>query len=289
VDALPELVNPETGRIHTSFNQAVAATGRLSSSDPNLQNIPIRTPEGREIRRAFRSSFEGGTLISADYSQVELRILAHLSGDEQLLDAFRRGEDVHRRTASLVFHEEPEQVTPEMRTRAKAINFGIVYGMGAPRLATETGLTVKEASQFIKRYFEVFSGVKEYLDTGLETARSNGYVTTLLGRRRSIPELYSNDPRVAANARNIAINTPIQGTAADLIKVAMIRVDRELAATELRSRMILQVHDELVFDVAPGEGGEIAALAVRCMENAIELVLPLKVDVGEGASWLDAH
>ncbi len=289
VEALPQLVNPQTGKIHTSFNQTVAATGRLSSSDPNLQNIPIRTPLGREIRRAFRSSFEGGTLISADYSQVELRILAHLSGDEMLREAFRNDEDVHRRTASLIFATDPEDVDGAMRTRAKAINFGIVYGMGAQRLARETGLTFKEAQSFIERYFAVFSGVKHYLDSTLERAETDGFVTTLLGRRRYLPELHSSDRLVQANAKNIAVNTPIQGTAADLIKKAMIEVHRELSEQAVQSKMILQVHDELVFDVAPGESSTIHEIARRGMEDALTLEVPLKVDVGEGPTWLEAH
>ncbi len=289
LETLPKLVHPQTGRLHTSFNQAVAATGRLSSSDPNLQNIPIRTPLGREIRRAFTSSFAGGTLISADYSQVELRLLAHLAQDEQLLAAFRADEDVHRRTASLVFGVAVAEVTSELRTRAKAINFGIIYGMGAQRLARETGLTFSEAQQFIERYFGVFTGVRRWLDATLEQARANGYVSTLLGRRRAIPELASTDPRLRANAQNVAVNTPIQGTAADLIKRAMLAIDRELTATKVASRMILQVHDELVFDVAPGESAVISEIARRCMEGALDLSVRLKVDLGEGATWLDAH
>jgi len=289
VDALPRLVNPETGRIHTSFNQTVAATGRLSSSDPNLQNIPIRTPLGREIRRAFRSSFAGGAIVSADYSQVELRLLAHVSRDEQLVAAFVRDEDVHRRTASLVFGVPIEQVAADMRSRAKAINFGIIYGMGAQRLARETGLTFVEAQEFIARYFGVFTGVRRWLDQTLEQAQRDGYVTTLLGRRRAIPEIQSGDPRVQANARNVAVNTPLQGTAADLIKLAMLAVDREVAAANLQSRMVLQVHDELVFDVAPGESEAVKELARRCMEKALDFTVPLKVDVGEGPTWLDAH
>ena len=289
LETLPKLVNPATGRLHTSFNQAVAATGRLSSADPNLQNIPIRTELGREIRRAFKSRFAGSTLVSADYSQVELRLLAHLSKDENLVAAFGRGEDIHRRTASLVFHVPLEQVPGELRSRAKAINFGIIYGMGAQRLARETGLTFTEAQAFIARYFEVFTGVRKWLDATLEQATRDGYVTTLLGRRRAIPEIHSEDPRIQANARNVAVNTPLQGTAADLIKLAMLAVDRELAKAKLESCMILQVHDELVFDVAPGEGDRVKKLAKTCMETALDLSVPLKVDVGEGASWLDAH
>ncbi len=289
LEILPKLVSPRTGRLHTSFNQAVAATGRLSSTDPNLQNIPIRTALGREIRRAFKSSFAGGTLVSADYSQVELRLLAHLAQDEQLLRAFANDEDVHRRTASLVFKVAMEEVTSELRTRAKAINFGIIYGMGAQRLARETGLKFAEAQAFIERYFGVFTGVRQWLDRTIEQARVNGYVTTLLGRRRAIPEIQGEDARMRASAQNVAVNTPIQGTAADLIKLAMLAVDRELTAAKLTSRMILQVHDELVFDVAPGESAAIHAIARRCMEGALSLSVRLKVDIGEGATWLDAH
>ncbi len=289
LETLPKLVHPATGRLHTSFNQTVAATGRLSSQDPNLQNIPIRTPLGREIRRAFKSSFEGGTLVSADYSQIELRLLAHLAQDERLLEAFARDEDVHRRTASLVFRVPIESVDPVLRTRAKAINFGIIYGMGAQRLSRETGLSFVEAQQFIERYFGVFTGVRAWRDATLDQAARDGFVTTLLGRRRAIPEIQATDPRVQANARNVAVNTPVQGSAADLIKLAMLAVDRDVTAEKLHSRMILQVHDELVFDVAPGESGAVRALARRCMEGAMKLRVPLKVDVGEGATWLDAH
>lgn len=289
LETLPKLVNPKTGRLHTSFNQTVAATGRLSSQDPNLQNIPIRTELGREIRRAFKSRFDGGTLVSADYSQVELRLLAHLSRDENLVAAFGRGEDIHRRTASLVFHVKLEEVPAELRSRAKAINFGIIYGMGPQRLARETGLTFAEAQQFIERYFQVFTGVRKWLDATLEKATRDGYVTTLLGRRRAIPEIHSEDPRIQANARNVAVNTPLQGTAADLIKLAMLAVDHELAQAKLESQMVLQVHDELVFDVKPGESEKVKKLAKRCMETALDLSVPLKVDVGEGPTWLDAH
>ena len=289
LQTLPKLVHPQTKRIHTSFNQTVAATGRLSSSDPNLQNIPIRTALGRKIRAAFVSAHDGGTLLSADYSQVELRLVAHLAEDENLLAAFRAGVDVHRHTASLIFGTEPDAVDAEMRTRAKAINFGIIYGMGAQRLARETGLTFSEAQKFIARYFEVFSGVKRHLDRTLEDARRNGYVTTLLGRRRAIPELESEDPRVQANAKNVAVNTPIQGTAADLIKKAMVEVDRRLTESNATSRMILQVHDELVFDVAPGESEQVRTIARESMEGALELRVPLLVEIGEGTSWAEAH
>ncbi|MEW6746829.1 MAG: DNA polymerase I [Planctomycetota bacterium] len=289
VEALPRLINPETGRIHTSFNQTVTATGRLSSSDPNLQNIPVRTELGRQIRRAFVPGDPQGVLLSADYSQIELRLLAHLSGDSRLIEAFHRGEDIHRSTAGLIFSVTADKVTPEMRARAKTINFGVIYGMGPQRLSHELGITFAEAQQFITGYFEVFSGVKDYLEGTVARARSNGYVTTLLGRRRRIEEIDSSDPRVRANMRNIAVNTPVQGTAADMIKIAMIRTHRRLAETRLESRMIIQVHDELVFDVVPGETERVRQIVKECMEGALELDVPVVVGLGEGKNWLEAH
>ena len=289
-DALAELVNPNTGRVHTSYSQVGAITGRLASSDPNLQNIPIRTAEGREIRRAFVPREAGWKLLSADYSQIELRILAHLSGDANLTAAFREGADIHRQTAARVFGVMPAMVTPELRGRAKAINFGIVYGMGATRLADETGMTRKEATQFIDRYFAAYPGVRDYLENGRNEARAKGFVTTLLGRRRSLRDMYeSTDPRVVAAAENVAVNTPIQGSAADIIKIAMIRLHREIARRGLSSQMILQVHDELVFDVAPGEVEEMKALVKSYMEGAYAMTVPLLVEIGVGDDWLSAH
>ncbi len=289
VDALPELVNPATGRIHTSYNQAVAATGRLSSSDPNLQNIPVRSEDGQRIRCAFVPGAPGRMLLSADYSQVELRIMAHLSADQHLLRAFRAGEDVHRWTASLIFGMPAQEVPPDLRARAKTINFGVMYGMGAQRLAAATKMTVKEATEFIAAYFKTFSGVKRYLDETLARARRDGYVTTLLGRRRYIGELDSPHARVAAAARNIAVNTPIQGTAADLIKVAMIRLHQRLRERGLKGRMILQVHDELVLEAPEDEVEDLKTLVVEAMQGALELSVPLVVDVGVGRNWLEAH
>ena len=289
VDALPELVLERTGRIHTSYNQTVAATGRLSSSDPNLQNIPIRTEEGQKIRKAFVPGDPGARLLAADYSQVELRIMAHLSQDEYLNRAFREGEDIHRWTASLIFNLPIEEVPPELRARAKTINFGVIYGMGPNRLAAQTGLSVKEAAQFIEAYFKTFAGVKSYLDRTLEEAAANGYVTTLLGRRRYISELDSPHPRVAAAARNVAVNTPIQGTAADMIKVAMIRLHSQLLEQGLKARMIMQVHDELVLEVPEAELELAERLVVDTMSGAILLSVPLVVDVGVGRNWLEAH
>jgi DNA polymerase-1 len=289
-DALTELVNPRTGRVHTSYSQVGAITGRLASSDPNLQNIPIRTAEGREIRRAFVPRETGWKLLSADYSQIELRILAHLSGDANLTAAFRDGADIHRQTAARVFGVMPAMVTPELRGRAKAINFGIVYGMGANRLAEETGMTKKEAAQFIDRYFAAYPGVRDYLENGRNEARAKGYVTTLLGRKRSLREMYeSTDPRIVAAAENVAVNTPIQGSAADIIKMAMIRIHGEIAKRGLRSQMILQVHDELVFDVAPDEVEAMRTVVKSLMEGAYAMSVPLLVEMGVGDDWLSAH
>ena len=289
-DALATLVNEKTGRVHTSYSQVGAITGRLASSDPNLQNIPIRTAEGREIRRAFVPREKGWKLLSSDYSQIELRILAHLSGDENLRAAFLAGADIHRQTAARVFGVMPAMVTPELRNRAKAINFGIVYGMGATRLAEETGMTRKEAIEFIERYFGAYPKVREYLDRGRIEARAKGYVTTLSGRRRSLKEMYeSTDPRVVAAAENVAVNTPIQGSAADIIKMAMIRIHGDLRTRRMKSEMILQVHDELVFDVAPGELDAMKELVKSRMEGAYEMSVPLAVEMGAGDDWLEAH
>jgi DNA polymerase-1 len=288
VDALPALVHPYSGRIHTSYNQAVAATGRLSSTDPNLQNIPVRTAEGRRIREAFVAE-PGNVLLAADYSQVELRLLAHLSGDAALIEAFRSGEDIHRRTAALVFDVEQDAVTPEMRSRAKAINFGIIYGMGAQRLSGEIGVTLKEAAAFIEQYFATFPQVKEWLDGTREQAREEGFVSTLAGRRRRLEGLDGADPRTLAALMNMAVNTPIQGTAADLVKLAMIRVQGALEGADSPARMTLQVHDELVFEVPEGEVDAVRELVVPLMESAMPLDVPLVVDTGVGSNWLQAH
>jgi len=289
VDALPGLVLERTGRVHTSYNQTVAATGRLSSSDPNLQNIPIRTEEGQKIRKAFIPGDKGSRLLAADYSQIELRILAHLSGDEYLNQAFREGADIHRWTAGLIFNLPADEVPQELRARAKTINFGVIYGMGPKRLAAQTGLSMREATEFIEAYFKTFSGVKRFIDRTLEEARANGYVTTLLGRRRYISELDSPHPRVASAARNVAVNTPIQGTAADLIKIAMIRLHEQLTQRNFQARMIMQVHDELVLEVPETELEPVRNLVVETMSSALELSVPLVVDTGTGRNWLEAH
>ena len=289
VTALPQCIHPETGRIHTSFNQAVASTGRLSSSNPNLQNIPIRTSEGRAIREVFIPRKDGWALLAADYSQVELRIVAHLSQDPALLAAFRDGADIHARTAALIFKVPQEEVTPEMRSSSKAINFGILYGMGPQRLSREIKVSLQEAKDFIEQYFEALPGVRQWLDRTLESAEETGEVRTLFGRRRPIPDLQSSDGRVRANAENIAVNSPVQGSAADIIKKAMIQIDARLRAENFQAKMILQVHDELVFDCPKEEKRELEALVLWEMENAFALDVPLKVDLGWGAHWGEAH
>lgn len=289
VDALPRLVDPVTGRLHAQFHQAVAATGRLSSSDPNLQNIPVRTSQGRRIRAAFTPQQAGDILISADYSQIELRILAHLSQDEGLLQAFRAGEDIHAATAARIFDLPADKIDPATRARAKTVNFGVLYGMGPVRLSREMGIPLAEARKFIDQYFAKMPGVRRYLEEGLESARRDGYVSTILGRRRYLPALRSEDARSRAQAERIAANTPIQGSAADLIKAAMIRVDRLLTAGRLRTRLILQVHDELLFEGPASERETVTALAREAMETAVDIAVPLKVDVGSGESWDRAH
>lgn len=289
IEALPLLVHAKTKRIHTSFNQTVTATGRLSSSEPNLQNIPIRTELGREIRKAFIAGKSGWKLLSADYSQIELRILAHLAQDQTLIETFEKQEDVHKRTASLIFGVEPNAVTSELRSRAKAINFGVVYGMGPQRLAKETGISMDESRSFIEAYFEKYSSVRGFLDQTIEDARKNGFVTTLLGRRRAIPDIDSRNPRLVANSERIATNTPIQGSAADLIKVAMVRIHTALAEKKMKARMLLQVHDELVFEAPENEIEKLRELVKREMEGAIDLRVPILVDMGVGDTWAEAH
>lgn len=289
VDALPRLVNPKTGRIHTSYNQTVAATGRLSSSDPNLQNIPIRTEIGRQIRRAFIPQDADHVILDADYSQIELRIMAHLSGDQTLRASFINEEDVHRRTAALVFHLEPEAVTQDQRRRAKEVNFGIMYGMGAYGLSQRLEISVEEADQFIQDYFSYYPGVKEYRDSTIAEARKLGYVKTLLNRRRFLPEIHDKNRNIREFAERTAVNTPIQGTAADMIKVAMIRIHQRIEKQGLDSKMILQVHDELVFDVRRREIDIMRALVQEEMEQALPMQVPVKVEIGIGPSWLEAH
>lgn len=288
VDALPELINPHTGRVHTSFNQAVTATGRLSSSNPNLQNIPIRTELGREIRRAFIAE-PGYVILSADYSQIELRIMAHISKDPVLTEAFRNGADIHTATASHIFGIFPEMLTPEHRRRAKIINFGVMYGMGAHSLSEQLGITHAEAKRYIDNYFATHTGVRAYIDQTVREAEETGYVTTLMGRRRSVADIRSSNHNVAEFAKRTAINTPIQGSAADLIKKSMIDLARRLKQERLKSYMILQVHDELVLEAAENELDRVRALVKEVMENAMTLDVPLVVEIGCGKHWLEAH
>jgi DNA polymerase-1 len=286
LDALPRLVNPKTGRLHTSFNQTVATTGRLSSSDPNLQNIPIRRELGRDIRRGFIPRREW-TLIAADYSQIELRLLAHLSGDAAFVEAFRAGGDIHRQTAALIFDVPLSDVNATMRSRAKTINFATIYGQGPHALSRQLGIEHAEAKEFIARYFERFQGVRNYLDAMVSFARENGYVQTIFGRRRYIPELRERNFNIRAFGERTAANSPIQGSAADLIKIAMIRIDDAIRSRNLESRMLLQVHDELVFEAPNGEIEQVQELVKYEMEHAAQLSVPLVVDLGTGVNWLE--
>jgi DNA polymerase-1 len=286
LDILPGLVNPKDGRLHTSFNQTVASTGRLSSTDPNLQNIPIRRQLGKDIRRGFIPQ-SGWTMLAADYSQIELRLLAHLSHDPAFVAAFRAGGDIHRQTASIIFGVDIGQVTPEMRSRAKTINFATIYGQGAHSLSRQLKVDHAEAKAFIDTYFERFAGVRRYLDATIEQARERGYVETIFKRRRYIPELKDRNFNIRAFGERTAQNSPIQGSAADLIKVAMIRIHHELIANKLQSRMLLQVHDELVFETPADELPTLQALVVHEMTTAVKLDVPLVVDVGTGTNWLE--
>ena len=289
IDSLPTLVQPDTGRVHTTFNQAVAATGRLSSEDPNLQNIPIRTEEGRKVRAAFVAKKRGWQLLSADYSQIELRILAHLSQDKALVESFQKGEDIHARTAALVHGLLPNMVTPELRNQAKIINYGLMYGMGASRLANETGMRPPEAKKFINSYFRALPGVKAYLDGSLEQARTDKEVRTMFGRRRPLADIDSTNAMQRIAAENMAVNTPIQGAAADIVKRAMLAVHAALKKRGLASKLLLQVHDELVLDVPDEERLEVERLVRDEMVAAAELLVPLEVSLGIGANWLLAH
>ncbi len=289
VDALPALIHPKTGRVHTSYNQAIAATGRLSSSDPNLQNIPTRTELGRSIRRAFIPGSLDQLILSADYSQIELRVMAHISGDEGLAEAFRQGEDVHATTAAKVFGVSPEEVTKDMRRKAKEVNFGIMYGIGPFGLASRLEITQTEAKEIIAKYFVRFPKVRQYIHDTIETARERGYVETLRGRRRYLPDLQSRNQTLRANAERQAINMPIQGTAADMIKLAMIRIDKAFRSTKLASSMILQVHDELVFEIKKSEEALVRKIVTENMREALPLSVPIVVDIGVGKNWLEAH
>ena len=287
LDTLPELVHPEDGRLHTSFNQTVAATGRLSSSDPNLQNIPIRRELGRDIRRGFIAR-AGWKFLVADYSQIELRLLAHLSGDPAFVSAFKSGGDIHRQTAAVIFGIDVGNVNSEMRSRAKTINFATIYGQGANALARQLRIPHAEAKTFIETYFTRFGGVRAYLDSQVAYAREHGYVETIFHRRRYIPELRDRNFNIRAFGERVATNAPIQGSAADLIKVAMIRIHDTLRSRGLVGRMLLQVHDELVLEAPPAEVDVVSEIVRNSMEHAAELSVPLVVDLGVGDNWIDA-
>jgi DNA polymerase-1 len=287
-DKLPEQINPQTGRIHTSYHQAVAATGRLSSSDPNLQNIPIRTPEGRRIRQAFVAPL-GSSLVAADYSQIELRIMAHLSGDASLLKAFAEDRDVHQATAAEVFGIPLDTVTADQRRSAKAINFGLIYGMSAFGLARQLSTGRSEAQKYVDLYFERYPGVKRYMDETKQKARDHGFVETIFGRRLYLPEILSRNQALRQYAERSAINAPMQGTAADIIKRAMIEVDAWLRTSKVPARLIMQVHDELVLEVADAAVDTVVQQVRQHMVRAAELRVPLKVDVGIGRNWDEAH
>jgi len=288
VEALPGLIDSKTGRIHTSFEQAWVSTGRLSSKSPNLQNIPIREVRGKEIRKAFIPSDENFILLSADYSQIELRLMAHLSSDARMIAAFCDQEDIHTATAAKIFKVKETEVTTDMRSRAKTANFGIIYGISSFGLSQRLNISRTEASDLIKGYFESYPQVKAYMDNAILMAKERGYVETLMGRRRFLPDINSANAIVRGVAERNAINAPIQGSAADIIKLAMVNIQRKLR-NRYRTLMILQVHDELIFDVASDELKEIQQLVRYEMENAIELRVPLLVDIGIGTNWLEAH
>ncbi len=288
IDGLLKVIRKETGRVHTRFHQALTATGRLSSSEPNLQNIPVRLEEGRRLRQVFEPTYNDWLIMSADYSQVELRILAHLSGDEALIDAFRQGIDIHTRTAADVFEVPIEDVTPLMRRQAKAVNFGIVYGISDFGLARNLNISRKEAASFIAGYFEKFPGVERYMSEIVSMAKKDGYVTTLLNRRRYLPDIHSKNFNLRSFAERTAMNTPIQGTAADIIKLAMVAIDKALMEEELQARMLLQVHDELIFEFPKAELDTLMGLVKENMENAMTLNVPLSVDIHVGPTWYEA-
>jgi DNA polymerase-1 len=289
IEGLLKVIDKKTGKIHTRYMQTIAQTGRLSSVDPNLQNIPVRLEEGRKIRQAFIPSHEGWKIFASDYSQIELRVLGHVSNDTLLKEAFIEGQDIHSSTAMRVFGiASPEEVSPEMRRRAKAVNFGIVYGISDYGLSQNLGISRKEAQQFIDTYFEKYPGVKTYMEDIVREAKDKGFVETLFQRRRYLPEINSRNFNLRSFAERIAINTPIQGSAADIIKIAMIKMDKKLKELNMRTNMLLQVHDELIFEVPEDEIEQLKALVVEVMEGAVELSVPLKVDSNSGKSWYEA-
>ena len=288
-EALPALINPKTGRIHTNFNQCVTATGRLSSSNPNIQNIPVRTEEGQKVRAAFIPSTPENFIFAADYSQVELRVLADMSGDEVMIQAFNNDEDFHRATAARLFKIAPVQVTKKQRSFAKSVNFGINYGISAFGLSQDTGMSRNEAKDLIDEYFKTFAGIKRFTDSTVASCRANGYVSTMFGHRRYLSDINSRNVNVRAAAERLAVNTVIQGTAAEIIKIAMNNIRREFIAAGLKSQLLIQVHDELVFDVLPDEKDIVEEIVVRQMENAAKLKVKLKVEGKFAKNWLDAH
>jgi DNA polymerase-1 len=288
IEGLLKVVNKETGKVHTRFNQALTQTGRLSSTDPNLQNIPIRLEEGRKIRQAFVPSEKGWVIFAADYSQIELRVLAHIADDEKLIEAFNEDMDIHTKTAMEVFHVSADEVTSNMRRHAKAVNFGIVYGISDYGLSQSLGITRKEAGKFIDRYLESYPGVRQYMDDIIHDAKQKGYVSTLLHRRRYLPEITSRNFNLRSFAERTAMNTPIQGSAADIIKKAMIDMADRLLDEGVKARLLLQVHDELIFEAPEEEIETLKKIVPDVMENAVELKVPLKVDYSYGPTWFDA-
>ena len=287
-DGLLAVIDKKTGKIHSNFNQTVTVTGRISSTEPNLQNIPVRTKLGREVRKMFTASDDNHILVDADYSQIELRVLAHISGDKNMTDAFKHSQDIHTATASQIFNVGKEDVTSIMRSRAKTINFGIVYGMGDFSLSRELGIKKSEAKEYIENYFKKFSGIKEYMDNIIEKARSDGYVTTLYNRRRYLPELSSGNFIQRSFGERVAMNTPIQGTAADIIKIAMVNIYKRLNQEKLKSKLVLQVHDELIIDTLKSELKQVKDILKTEMENAANLSVPLVADMNVGETWYDA-
>ena len=287
IDGFLKLVDADTSKVHTTFNQTITATGRLSSTEPNLQNIPIKTEEGKRIRKAFMPSKPGNVLVAADYSQIELRILAHMSKDPVLVDSFMKNEDIHRRTASEVFGVAMEDVTKEMRRNAKAVNFGIIYGQTDFGLGKELGISRSEAKAYIDNYFTRYSGVKQWIDQAIQEARVTGVSTTMMGRKRYIKDINSKNFNLRSFAERTAVNTPIQGTAADVIKLAMLQVAEQLKQHKFAAKMLLQVHDELIFEVPPREIAGLIVILRECMEHAVDLEVPLKIDVNVGFDWYD--
>ena len=290
VDALPQMINPRTGRVHSSFNQARAATGRLSSENPNLQNIPIKDKAGREIRKAFQPRGEDYILLAADYSQIELRLIAEISKDEAMLSAFKAGHDIHKATAAGVYGVRLEDVSADQRRNAKTVNFSIIYGAGSTNLSRQLNIKRTEAKELIESYFKQYTGLKNYMESTVDFAREKGYVSTLKGRKRYLRDINSRNALARSNAERMAINTPIQGTAADMIKIAMINIHKRMMGKNYKSKMVLQVHDELVFDVFKPELHEIKDLVEFEMKNAMpDLQVPIVVELGTGLNWLEAH